>query len=53
MQVPNRNLLGSFGLKIDKAQRHQYWTFDVGSSMFYVQYVYCSGQAVIHMSCHF
>ena len=24
-------------LKLDQAQRHQYWTFDVGRSMFDVQ----------------
>ena len=31
--------------KTDKAQRHQYSTFDVGRSMFSVQSVYCSGEA--------
>jgi hypothetical protein len=36
--------------KIDKAQRHQYSTFDVGRSMFDVQSVHCSGQAEFHTS---
>jgi hypothetical protein len=36
--------------KIDKAQRHQYWTFDVRRSMFDVQSVHCSGQTEFHMS---
>jgi len=36
--------------KIDKAQRQQYWTFDVGRSMFDVQSVYCSNQAQFHTS---
>jgi len=35
--------------KIDKAQRHQYWTFDVGRSMFDVKSVYCSVQAEFHI----
>jgi hypothetical protein len=35
-------------LKIDKAQRQQYSTFDVGRSMFDVQSVRCSGQAEFH-----
>jgi len=34
--------------KIDKAQRHQYSTFDVGRSMFDVQSVRYSGQAEFH-----
>jgi len=40
--------------KIDKAQRHPYWTFDVGRSMFDVQglssawRIHCSGQAEFH-----
>ena len=34
--------------KIDKAQRYQYSTFDVGRSMFDVQSVRCSGQAQFH-----
>jgi hypothetical protein len=33
---------------IDKAQRHQYWTFDVERSMFDVQSVNFSGQAELH-----
>ena len=36
--------------KIDKAQRHQYSTFDVGRSMFDVQSVHCSGQADFNIS---
>jgi hypothetical protein len=32
------------GLKLDKAQRHPYWTFRVGRSMFDVQFVHCSGR---------
>ena len=35
-------------IKIDKAWRHQYWTFDVGCSMFDVQSVHC-----IKKPCHF
>ena len=31
--------------KIAKAQRNQYWMFDVGRSMFDVQSVHCSDQA--------
>ena len=34
--------------KIDKAQRHQYSTFDVGRSMFNVQSFHCFGQAEFH-----
>jgi len=37
---------------IDKAQRHQYSTFDVGRSMFDVQSVHCSGQAESHTKIH-
>jgi len=33
---------------IGKAQRHQYWTFEVGRSMFDVQSVHCSSH-VIHI----
>jgi len=36
--------------KIDKAERHQYWTFDVGCSMFDVQSVHYSGQSELHTS---
>ena len=32
------------GLKFDKAQRHPYWTFEVGRSMFDVQFVNCSNR---------
>ena len=43
-------------LKIDQAQRHQYWMFDVGRSMFDVllpldqvfSVIHCSGQAEPH-----
>jgi hypothetical protein len=34
--------------KIDKAQRHQYWTFEVGRSMFDVQSFYCSNFVKFH-----
>ncbi len=34
--------------KIDKAQRHQYSTFDVGRSMFDVQFFHCSGHLKFH-----
>jgi hypothetical protein len=36
--------------KIDKAQRHQYWTFDVGRSMFDVQLSLDHVFSVIHSS---
>jgi hypothetical protein len=36
--------------KIDKAQRHQYSTFDVGCSMFDVQSVRCDGKAEFRIS---
>ena len=36
--------------KIDKAQRHQYSTFDVGRSMFNVRSFHCFGQAEFHAS---
>jgi len=36
--------------KIDKAQRHQYSTFDVERSMFDVQSVHCSGHVKFYMS---
>jgi hypothetical protein len=38
--------------KIDKAQRQQYSTFDVGRSMFDVQSVRCSGRAEFHTKFH-
>ena len=43
---------GSPVLKLDKAQRHQYSTFDVGRSMFDVQSVHCSGQMESHTKFH-
>ena len=43
---------GSVYFKIDKAQRHQYWTFDVGRSMFDVQSVLCSGYLKLYTRCH-
>ena len=36
--------------QINKAQRHPYWTFDVGRSMFDVQSFHYSGQAEFHTS---
>ena len=52
LRRPGANLLFEFlrfaCFKIDKAQRHQYSTFDVGRSMFDVQYVHCFGQAKFH-----
>jgi hypothetical protein len=36
--------------KIEKAQRHQYWTFDVGRSMFDVQSFWCTDQLKFHTS---
>jgi len=45
--------------KIDKAKRRQYWTFDVGRSMFDVQLslehvfsvIQCSMPLKVHMTC--
>ena len=39
----------SLVLKLGKAKRHQYWTFDVGRSMFDVQYAHYSGLLKLHM----
>jgi hypothetical protein len=45
---PNvRNFAIGF-FKIDKAQCHQYWMFEVGRSMFDVQSVDCSAQVKSH-----
>jgi hypothetical protein len=43
---------GSLVLKFDKAQRHQYSTFDVGRSMFDVQSFHCSGKMEFHKKFH-
>ena len=41
---------GLLVLKSIKRERHQYSTFDVGSSMFDVQSFHCPGQAGFHTS---
>jgi len=47
-----RKILRFACFKIDKAQRHQYWTFDVGRSMFDVQLSLDHVFSVIHCSGH-
>ena len=41
---------GSLVIKFDKAQRHQYSTFDVGRWMFDVKSFHCAGQVEFHPS---
>jgi hypothetical protein len=38
--------------RFDKAQRHQYSTFEVGRSMFDVQSFHCSGKVEFHKKLH-
>jgi len=44
------SVLGFSCFRFDKAQRHQYSTFDVGRSMFDVQSLRCAGQTEFHIS---
>ncbi len=45
--LPFENMLFAC-FKIDKAQRHQYWMFEVGRSMLDVQSFQCSEQTESH-----
>jgi hypothetical protein len=47
--VRRRIILRIACFKIDKALRHQYWTFEVGRSMFDVQSVHCSDYVKFNM----